>query len=322
MAINSLALAQKLTTELDKLFVQKAKTGFSLITPRAKFVGAGTVLLPDVAFSGLGDYDRDTGFPDGSITVANTPYELTMDRGRSFQLDAQDYDETGIPGLAGQVMGEFIRTKVVPETDAYVLSKLSKLAATKSHTVAVGASSTLDADIYKMLIDAILGVQDAAGSDEELVAFVDSTVFSAIMNSEVLSKTLVASEFKHGDINLIVKSVNGVPILHVPSARMKTAYTFYDGTSNPGDPAPDERPGGFVSTADANNIGLIVMPKKPRRLFAKPKRYVYGHLTRTNMLMLGNSSTVYTMTCLLKRATRILFTLTHISRHDTLIRKE
>lgn len=273
MAINSLALAEKLTTELDKLFVQKAKTGFFADNAmRAKFVGAGTVLLPDVAFSGLGDYDRDTGFPGGSITVSNTPYELTMDRGRSFQLDAQDYDETGIPGLAGQVMGEFIRTKVVPETDAYVLSKLSNLAATKSHTVAVGASSTLDADIYKMLIDAILGVQDAAGSDEELVAFVDSTVFSAIMNSEVLSKTLVASEFKHGDINLIVKSVNGVPILHVPSARMKTAYTFYDGTSNPGDPAPDERPGGFVPTADANNIGLIVMPKKAASLVRKTEK--------------------------------------------------
>lgn len=273
MAINSLALAEKLTTELDKLFVQKAKTGFFADNAmRAKFVGAGTVLLPDVAFSGLGDYDRDTGFPGGSITVSNTPYELTMDRGRSFQLDAQDYDETGIPGLAGQVMGEFIRTKVVPETDAYVLSKLSSLAVTKSHTVAVGASSTLDADIYKMLIDAILGVQDAAGSDEELVAFVDSTVFSAIMNSEVLSKTLVASEFKHGDINLIVKSVNGVPILHVPSARMKTAYTFYDGTSNPGGTAPDERPGGFVPTADARNIGLIVMPKKAASLVRKTEK--------------------------------------------------
>ena len=169
-------------------------------------------------------------------------------------------------------MGEFIRTKVVPETDAYVLSKLSRLAVTKSHTVAVGGSSTLAADIYKMLIDAILGAQDAAGSDEELVAFVDSTVFSAIMNSAALSKTLVASEFKHGDINLIVKSVNGVPILHVPSARMKTAYTFYDGTSNPGGTAPDERPGGFVPTADANNIGLIVMPKKAASLVRKTEK--------------------------------------------------
>jgi hypothetical protein len=92
------------------------------------------------------------------------------------------------------------------------------------------------------------------------------------MNSEVLSKTLVASEFKHGDINLIVKSVNGVPILHVPSARMKTAYTFYDGTSNPGDSAPDERPGGFVPTADANNIGLIVMPKKAASLVRKTEK--------------------------------------------------
>lgn len=31
-------------------------------------------------------------------------------------------------GLAGQVMGEFIRTRVAPEMDAYILSKLAKLA--------------------------------------------------------------------------------------------------------------------------------------------------------------------------------------------------
>lgn len=38
-------------------------------------------------------------------------------------------------GLAGQVLGEFVRTRVVPEMDAYCLSKLAGLAVTNKQTV-------------------------------------------------------------------------------------------------------------------------------------------------------------------------------------------
>ena len=85
---------------------------------RSRFVGAKTVLIPEMEMSGLGDYDRDTGFVKGTITVSSQPYTLQMDRGRSFQLDREDNDETGVAGLAGQVLGEFVRTRVVPEMDA------------------------------------------------------------------------------------------------------------------------------------------------------------------------------------------------------------
>ena len=46
-----------------------------------------------------------------------------------------DNDETGIAGLAGQVLGEFVRTRVVPEVDAYNLSKLGQFAVDQSQTV-------------------------------------------------------------------------------------------------------------------------------------------------------------------------------------------
>ena len=118
MSINTLEFAQNMTKELDKAAGQKTVTGFLADNSlRARFVGANKVLIPEVEISGLGDYDRDTGFVTGTITVSSTPYTLTMDRGRSFQLDREDNDETGIANLAGQVMGEFVRTRVVPEVD-------------------------------------------------------------------------------------------------------------------------------------------------------------------------------------------------------------
>ena len=273
MAINSLEFCEKLTGELDRLFVQGPVTGFLADNVlRSKFVGAKTVLLPEMELSGLGDYDRDTGFIKGTVTVSNRPYTLSMDRARSFQLDREDEDETGIAGLAGQVLGEFVRTKVVPEVDAYCLSKLAGLAVTKGHTV-TGTPAT---EVYKMFTEACAAVQNEVGFDEELVCFVNPAVWSAMQNSDEISRRIAVDDFKKGEINTKVKSINGVAILPVADNRMKSAYTFYDGatvtTDDDGKITHDETAGGFVATDSAKSIGLLVMPKKGASLVKKTER--------------------------------------------------
>ena len=75
MAINTLEFAEKLTGELDRMIVQKAVTGFMADNVmQARFVGARTVLIPDLDMAGLGDYDRDAGFVQGAVKVSNTSY--------------------------------------------------------------------------------------------------------------------------------------------------------------------------------------------------------------------------------------------------------
>ena len=196
--INSLEFQSKLTGELDKALVQEAQTSFFADNAlRSKFVGARTVLIPDVDMEGLGNYDRDDGFVTGALTVSSESYTMAMDRGRSFQLDREDNDETGIANLAGQVMGEFVRTRVVPELDAYVLSKLATLATTKSQTV----TGTVASQIYKMITEAINKVQAVAGYSEPLVCFVDSTVWAALMNTTEVTRQINVGEFKKGTVN-------------------------------------------------------------------------------------------------------------------------
>lgn len=267
MGINSIALANKMTTELDKAIVQKSVTGFLTDNAmRAKFVGAGTVLIPDVELQGLGDYDRDTGAPQGSITLKTTPYTLTMERGRSFVLDEQDADESGVPGLAGQIMGEFVRTKVIPEMDAYVLSKLATTATTNSMTV----TGTLTNGSFKLFNDACLKVWAALGYDEQLVAFVNDAFYADLMSTSELTRRITISDFKRGDIDTKVQSINGVAILPAPSARMKTSFTFYDGkTDSSASGGVNQKIGGFVPASGATDIGLIVMPKRAASLVKK-----------------------------------------------------
>lgn len=271
--INTLEFQKKLTGELDKALVQSAQTSFFADNAlRSKFVGARTVLIPDVDMQGLGNYDRDDGFVTGALTVSSESYTMAMDRGRSFQLDREDNDETGIANLAGQVMGEFVRTRVVPEMDAYVLSKLATLATTKSHTV----TGTPASQVNKMLTEAINKVQAVAGYDEDLVCFVDSEIWAALMNTTELSRQLMVGDFKKGEIHTQVKKLNDVPIIPVSDDRMKTAYTFYDGvTKSDGaasNPTPDQTAGGFAPTSSAKKIGILVLPKRAASLVKKSER--------------------------------------------------
>ncbi len=262
--INTLDFESKLTNELDKAVVQKSVTAFMADNSfRQKFVGARTVLIPDVDFSGLGDYDRDGGFANGSVTVNQESYRLTQDRARSFSIDREDMDETGIAGLAGQIMGEFVRTKVAPEIDAYALSKLAGIAAEKQHTVDLGDDETIADNCFKLINNAIESVSSEVGYDEELVVFVNPTVYSALMNTSELNRSLEMSEFKKGEISTSLHKINNAYIIPVAATRMKTEYTFNDGKT------AGETDGGFAPAEGANDIGIIAMPKKAGLLIKK-----------------------------------------------------
>ena len=251
MSINSIENAIRYSSELDKMFTQKSVTGFFADNAlAAKFVGAKTVIIPDVEFQGLADYDRDNGFTKGAITVSNSSYTMSMDRARSLQIDREDMDETGIANLAGKILGEYVRTKVVPECDAYVLSKLGGLA--------VARSNTIEGDIakpFEALCSLINEVQSLVGYDEELVAFVDNYMFAAFQNSTEIAKLITVSDFKQGDVSLKVKSINGVAIIPVASERMKTAYEFHDN--------------GFRPADKSREIYMLVAPKTAAHLVKK-----------------------------------------------------
>lgn len=251
MSINSIENATRYSNELDKMFLQKSATGFFADNALAtKFVGAKTVIIPDVDFQGLADYDRETGFTKGAITVSNTSYTMAMDRARSLQIDREDMDETGVANLAGKILGEYVRTKVVPECDAYVLSKLGGLAVTRSNTINGDVKKPFEA-----LCKLINEVQSQVGYDEELVAFVDGYMFAQLQNSDEVSKMITVSDFKQGEISLKVKSINGVAIIPVVSERMKTAYTF--GAN------------GFTPAEKSREIYMLVTPKSGAHLVKK-----------------------------------------------------
>lgn len=260
MSINSVEYATKYAGELDKVVTQKSVTGFFADNVLlAKFVGAKTVLLPDMDFVGLGDYDRDNGFPQGKITITNTSYQLSKDRGRELQLDRMDMDETGVANLAGQTLKEYVRTQVVPEMDAYNISKLYSVAEAK------GNVKTFDSQkVYAQFVEMANAVQAKAGFDEELVCFMDPTAYAALMNAPELQKMIIVSDFKQGEIDLKVKKINDIAVIPVAGERMKTAYLFDAGT--------DSLTGGFSVDENAKTINMLMLPKNGASLVKKTEQ--------------------------------------------------
>lgn len=251
MAINTIEAAKIFQTALDQQVLEGATSGWMEENAgQVKYSGGNEVKIPKISLSGLGDYDRDSGYTQGAVTFSYETKTMTMDRGRKFLLDKMDVDETDFVASATTVMGEFQRTQVIPEVDAYRYSRIYALAKDKYGKTYTPAAST----ILSTLSEDITAVQDEAGS-ADLVIIMARPVYDMFCNNDKISKLINAGDFKQGELNLMIKMFNGIPIIPVPSARMKTAYTFNDGKSG------GQEAGGFTPTAKATQINWIICPK-------------------------------------------------------------
>lgn len=255
MPINTLQYSQQFQTVLDAQMLAGATTAFMEANAgQVKYDGGDTVLIPEISMQGLAKYDRDEGFNQGSVTLKFNPYKMTQDRGRTFQLDSMDVNETNFVATAGTVMGEFQRTQVIPEIDSYRYSKIAALA-TAENRVTTGFTPAV-ATILEKLEAEITEIQDVVGEDEGLIVVMSTKLRTILNNSDKFNRYLNVAEFKNGSVNTTVKSFNDIPILGVPSARMKTAYVFNDGKT------ANQQAGGFKADTAAKDINWIIMPQR------------------------------------------------------------
>ncbi len=122
---NSIALANKFQPILDEIYQLKSKTGrMDAKTKPVSFLGANEVKVYKTSLVGLGDYSRTAGYPVGNVTGTWETLTLSTERGRELFIDREDDEET--LGMAfGTLVGEYMRTEVLPEVDAYRFSKYS-----------------------------------------------------------------------------------------------------------------------------------------------------------------------------------------------------
>ncbi len=253
--MNTIATAAIIQAELDKAAVEQSTSGWMEVNEKlVKYNGGSEVKIPMLDMDGLADYDRKNGFTEGSVEFKYQTKTMTQDRGRSFSFDENDVDETNFVLTAATVMGEFQRTKVVPEIDAYRYSTIAASCIAKGK--ASGGYTAAEADILQKLYYDIASVQEIVGQNTPLVITIDSMVAAILSMSEKLSKKLDVTDFKQGDVNLKVRSLDGIyPLIPVGSNRLKTEYLFKDGKT------VGQEAGGFAPTENSKSINWIITPR-------------------------------------------------------------
>lgn len=253
--MNHIEEAVIIQTELDKAAVEQSTSGWMEVNENlVKYSGGREVKIPNLDMDGMADYDRKNGFVAGDVDFSYETKTMTQDRGRSFSFDENEVDETNFVMTAARVMGEFQRTKVVPEIDAYRYSKISTECITNGR--AAGGYVPDEADILQNLYYDIASVQDIVGESTPLVITIDRMTAAILSMSEKLSKRLDIADFKQGNINLKVKSLDGnYPLIPVGSERMRTEYLFKDGKTS------GQEKGGFAPTEGSKHINWLITPR-------------------------------------------------------------
>ncbi len=232
----------------DQQLIEGATSGWMEANAgQVKYSGGRDIKIPTLSTDGLGDYDRNNGYPRGKVSLAYQTKTMEMDRGIQFLLDRIDVDESGFIANAAAAMSTFQSENVIPEIDAYRYSKLYKLVNdagyAKSYTP---AAST----IMSALKNDITAIRDKCGT-ADLVIMMPYTVADILDSTDKLQRQINVGTFRQGSVDLAVKTFNGSPIIRVPSERMYSEYTFNDGKAG----------FGFTKTETAKLINWIICPR-------------------------------------------------------------
>ncbi len=240
---NDITLAQKYLPILDEVYKWSAKTSI-LDAQDVRFVNANTVQLFKMSMDGLGNYNRSTGFVTGDVEGKWESMALTQDRGRAFIIDSMDNEET-IGMSFGKLAGEFIRTKVAPEIDAYTFATL----AGTSNILGTNGDLTVGTTDVGPLIENATEAMDAEEvPDTGRIIFMSEKCYNAM--KQKIDRQLA----NENGVNTDVESFNGMRIVRVPQARFNTKITLYNGTTE------GQETGGFaVPSSTSYKINFMIV---------------------------------------------------------------
>lgn len=237
---NSIALAEKFVPILDEIYKEASLTsvldGASDLAQQG--ANANELIIPKLDMQGLGDYSRNSGYVSGDVTLTNETVKCNFDRGRMFTVDYLDNLETA--GIAfGRLSGEFIRTKVVPELDAFRLATYA--GATGISKVSAGATLGAGADVIAALRVAVSKMDEDEVPQTERYLFITPTLYGMVQDLDTTKSREVLANF--------------ASVIKVPQTRFYTAIEQNDGTSS------GEEAGGYKKGTGAADINFMVIHK-------------------------------------------------------------
>ena len=244
---NSIDLITKYGTKAwDKVY--KAEACSSVLDgdrDLLKFTGVKTVKIAKFASTGLGDYNRANaqkegnyagsstsnydgtavkgyGYQQGNVSLEWEEFTIKCDRGTQLRIELFDDEETD--GLAvAAATKEFSRTKVIPEVDAYVFSKLAEFSGTvNTDTIQLTSGTGYNAQgPIQALNNAFEVLGDYEVPDADQVVFCSNRFFNQLRSTGEVVKVLKQTEYGE-NVKFSIGEYEGREIIAVPANRFRT----------------------------------------------------------------------------------------------------
>ena len=243
---NNIALAKVYTNLLDEVYQQSALTAVleSDATLARQGANANEIVIPKLSMDGLADYNRNSGYVNGDVELTWETAKFNYERGRAFTVDDMDNEETQNIAF-GRLAGEVIRTKVVPELDAF---RFATYASTVGAGSATGALAT-GADVIAALRTATSAMDEAEVPMEDRHLFITPTLLGLVQDMDTTKSREVLSRF--------------ASITPVPQTRFYSAIELLDGKTG------GEEKGGFKKASGATELNFEIIHKPATLQFTK-----------------------------------------------------
>ena len=243
---NSITLAKNYIELLDEVYRNASLTAVleSDASTARQGANANEIMIPKLSMDGLADYSRNDGYVKGDVTLDWETVKFNYDRGRMFEVDSMDDEET-IQLAFGRLASEFVRTKVVPEDDAFTFATLAGI--TGISKVSTGATLSDGAGVMTAIKAGLDEMDEDEVPQENRYLFITPTNLSAVRAMDTTKSRELLDGFAQ--------------IIKVPQSRFYTAIDLYDGADHTGSSGADETVGGFVKAAAGKDINFMIIHK-------------------------------------------------------------
>lgn len=235
---NTIALAKNYINNLDEVYRLASVTSDLTSDPTMSKAGANAneIVYPQISVSGLGDYDRNSGYTTGAVDLKWKTATFNYDRGTRISVDVMDNEESRnlAFGMAGATL---MREKAAPEADAFAFATLAALDGISKATGTIAdASQFLDA-----LLTAWSKMDEDEVPQEQRILYATATLLNSVMSLDTTKSREILGKFA-------VKRA-------VPQARFYTAIEMLDGKSS------GEELGHYKKATSAADINFMIIHK-------------------------------------------------------------
>lgn len=249
----------KFTNRLDKVIAQETVTGDLNMNQDllGEMSGNGKIEIASIDMDGLATHNRGQGFTKGGISVTWQPYQLQYERDREFNIDVLDDDERA-KLVSANAMGEFARTKVVPEVDAIRFAKLTQNAGTTVEKDLSGADETVAA-----VLEAEQCMEDHGVKLSQCLFYHSAATKKLLRLSNKYQ--LSAGESPNSNFG----TYDEMKMIGVAGDRFYSAIKLLDGTTS------GEERGGYEKAEDGKALNFIVMAPEAAAAISKHEKLRY-----------------------------------------------